>query len=120
MKWIKASERLPKSKGKDLIFAARNIDTKSGNINEYIEMFLTNNKIYFGHLEVEKNKPILELFEWLDENGNINLMEKYNKKLKILKDNRSLSEDTNTDAENELYDKTIHQIVEFMQDLNKN
>jgi len=45
------------------------------------------------------------------------LIDKYYNRLNILKQNRASSVDSNTDAENELYDKLIHQISEFLRDL---
>ena len=46
------------------------------------------------------------------------LIEKYTNELKTLKENRAETVDTNTDAENELYDKLIHQTAKFLRDLN--
>ena len=46
------------------------------------------------------------------------LLEKYKNRLTILKDNRRITMDQNTDAENDLYDKLIRQCAEFCQDLN--
>jgi hypothetical protein len=46
-------------------------------------------------------------------------LEYYRTKLQNLKDNRAATVDTNTDAENELYDKLIEYTAEFCQSLNK-
>ncbi|MCK9574762.1 MAG: hypothetical protein M0R51_02150 [Clostridia bacterium] len=47
------------------------------------------------------------------------LLEKYKNRLHILKENRRITYDENTDAENELYDKLTKQCAEFCQDINK-
>jgi len=46
-----------------------------------------------------------------------NTINKYTEKLAILKENREKTVDTNTDAENELYDQLIKQVAEFVRDL---
>ena len=46
-----------------------------------------------------------------------NTIEKYTERLATLKINRAETVDTNTDAENELYDQLIKQVAEFVRDL---
>jgi hypothetical protein len=46
------------------------------------------------------------------------LLKKYKNKLETLKDNRAITVDINTDAENELYNQLIKQVAEFCRDLN--
>ena len=45
------------------------------------------------------------------------LTKKYVDRLETLKENRANTVDTNTDAENELYDQLIKQVAEFLRDL---
>ena len=45
------------------------------------------------------------------------LIEKYKKRLEILKENRSQTVDTNTDCENAIYDDAINRVAEFIRDL---
>jgi len=46
-----------------------------------------------------------------------NTIQKYTERLAVLKENRANTVDTNTDAENEQYDRLIEQVAEFIRDL---
>ena len=47
----------------------------------------------------------------------ISFIEKYKKRLEILKENRAQTVDTNTDCENAVYDDAINKVAEFIRDL---
>lgn len=46
-----------------------------------------------------------------------NIIEKYEKRLAVLKENRSQAVESNSDSENELYDTLIKQVAEFVRDM---
>jgi hypothetical protein len=48
-----------------------------------------------------------------------NTIQKYAKRLAVLKENRASTVDFNTDAENEQYDRLIEQVAEFIRDLSQ-
>jgi D-ribose pyranose/furanose isomerase RbsD len=45
------------------------------------------------------------------------LIDKYTKRLSVLKENRAQTVDTNTDSENAVYDDAINRVAEFIRDL---
>lgn len=46
-----------------------------------------------------------------------NTIKKYIDRLNTLKENRAQTSDTNNDAQNELYDRLINQVAEFIRDI---
>jgi hypothetical protein len=45
------------------------------------------------------------------------LIDKYTKRLSVLKENRAQTVDTNTDSENAVYDDAINRVAEFIRDI---